>query len=91
MHFAIFELANLFVSFIAANIAQNLCSSRVDLNAVFPAFLLQRKAKFCTNPKVCNLWHKSGVRYMRTCQDCPPNYPWTGNTGISNSLANDEI
>lgn len=41
----------------------------------------------CRKPKVCNLWHKSGVRYMRTCQDCPPNYPWTGNTGISNSLA----
>ena len=49
--------------------------------------VLQRKAKFCTKPKVCNLWHKSGVRYMRTCQKCPPNYPWTGNTGISNSQA----
>ena len=22
----------------------------------------------CDKPKVCNLWHKSGVRYMRTCQ-----------------------
>jgi len=50
----------------------------------------KRKAKYCKNPKVCNLWHNSGVRYMRTCQECPPNYPWTGNTGISNSLA-DEI
>eukprot|EP00093_Oithona_nana_P007656 07656.XXX_165687_149673_1 [CDS] Oithona nana genome sequencing. len=49
----------------------------------------QRKAMFCTKPKVCNLWHKSGVRYMRTCQRCPPNYPWTGNTGISNSRSGD--
>ena len=27
--------------------------------------------------QVCNLWHKSGVRYMRTCQTCPSIYPWT--------------
>ncbi len=25
-------------------------------------------------------------RYMRTCQDCPEFYPWTGRTGIANSL-----
>jgi len=50
----------------------------------------KRKAKHCTHPQVCNLWHNSGVRYMRTCQECPPNYPWTGKTGISNSLANVE-
>jgi len=42
-------------------------------------------------PKVCNLWHNSGVRYMRTCQACPKNYPWTGNTGIFNSLADKPI
>ena len=53
-------------------------------------FIFQKKRKYCVNPKVCNLWHNSSVRYMRTCQECPPNYPWTGNTGISNSLA-DEI
>lgn len=40
----------------------------------------------CTSPKVCNLWHKSGVRYMRTCQTCPSIYPWTSRTGIANSL-----
>jgi len=40
----------------------------------------------CDKPKVCNLWHKSGVRYMRTCQECPDIYPWTGRTGIANSL-----
>lgn len=40
----------------------------------------------CDNPKVCNLWHKSGVRYMRTCQQCPSIYPWTGRTGVANSL-----
>jgi len=51
----------------------------------------RRKAKYCTTPRVCNLWHKSGVRYMRTCQDCPSTYPWTGNTGISNSKANDAL
>lgn len=39
----------------------------------------------CDKPKVCNLWHKSGVRYMRTCQQCPDIYPWTGRTGIANS------
>lgn len=39
----------------------------------------------CDKPKVCNLWHKSGVRYMRTCQRCPDIYPWTGRTGIANS------
>lgn len=36
----------------------------------------------CPRPKVCNLWHKSGVRYMRTCQKCPDVYPWTGKTGV---------
>ncbi|CAL8113684.1 unnamed protein product [Orchesella dallaii] len=42
----------------------------------------------CNHPKVCNLWHKSGVRYMKTCQSCPQQYPWTGNTGVpySNSI-----
>ena len=25
-------------------------------------------------------------RYMRTCQECPEIYPWTGRTGIANSL-----
>ena len=44
------------------------------------------RPKRCNNSKVCNLWHKSGVRYMRTCQPCPEIYPWTGNTGITNSL-----
>jgi len=39
----------------------------------------------CSSPKVCNLWHKSGVRYMRTCQTCPSIYPWTSRTGIANS------
>jgi len=43
----------------------------------------------CDNPKVCNLWHKSGVRYMRTCQQCPSIYPWTGRTGVANSLVDD--
>lgn len=35
----------------------------------------QDRPKRCNNPKVCNLWHKSGVRYMRTCQPCPDRYP----------------
>ncbi|XP_053618934.1 uncharacterized protein Cda5 isoform X6 [Plodia interpunctella] len=43
------------------------------------------RPKKCNNPKVCNLWHKSGVRYMRTCQPCPEVYPWTGKTGIRSS------
>ncbi|XP_026758821.2 uncharacterized protein LOC113518216 [Galleria mellonella] len=45
----------------------------------------QDRPKKCNNPKVCNLWHKSGVRYMRTCQPCPEIYPWTGKTGIRSS------
>ncbi|KAJ8980638.1 hypothetical protein NQ317_017934 [Molorchus minor] len=45
----------------------------------------------CNNPKVCNLWHKSGVRYMRTCQPCPDIYPWTGNTGIRSSRIDNDI
>nr|XP_032529041.1 uncharacterized protein LOC116779016 isoform X4 [Danaus plexippus plexippus] len=49
------------------------------------------RPKKCNNPKVCNLWHKSGVRYMRTCQPCPPIYPWTGKTGISSSRIDNEI
>jgi len=49
----------------------------------------KKKREYCVNPKVCNLWHNSSVRYMRTCQECPANYPWTGNTGISNSVANE--
>ncbi|XP_043214423.1 mucin-5AC-like isoform X5 [Amphibalanus amphitrite] len=37
----------------------------------------------CTKARKCNLWHKSGVRYMNTCQPCPEKYPWTGKTGVS--------
>jgi hypothetical protein len=48
----------------------------------------QDRPERCNHPKVCNLWHKSGVRYMKTCQTCPQQYPWTGNTGVpfTNSL-----
>ncbi|XP_049833075.1 uncharacterized protein LOC126274364 isoform X12 [Schistocerca gregaria] len=49
------------------------------------------RPKKCNNPKVCNLWHKSGVRYMRTCQACPEVYPWTGKTGVKNSRIDNEI
>lgn len=49
----------------------------------------QNRPPRCDNPKVCNLWHKSGVRYMRTCQKCPSIYPWTSRTGIANSLVDD--
>ncbi|XP_042880930.1 histone-lysine N-methyltransferase 2D-like isoform X9 [Penaeus japonicus] len=42
--------------------------------------------KRCTSTKVCNVWHKGGVRYMRTCQQCPEKYPWTGNTGVNSPL-----
>ncbi|XP_071532563.1 uncharacterized protein Cda5 isoform X8 [Panulirus ornatus] len=40
----------------------------------------------CTTKNVCNVWHKGGVRYMRTCQQCPETYPWTGNTGVRSPL-----
>ncbi|XP_039760431.1 uncharacterized protein LOC120634100 [Pararge aegeria] len=49
------------------------------------------RPKKCNNAKVCNLWHKSGVRYMRTCQPCPEIYPWTGKTGIRSSKIDHEI
>lgn len=49
------------------------------------------RPKKCNNPKVCNLWHKSGVRYMRTCQPCPDVYPWTGKSGVRNSRVDNEI
>ncbi|XP_044741518.1 uncharacterized protein LOC123302590 isoform X2 [Chrysoperla carnea] len=49
------------------------------------------RPKKCNNPKVCNLWHKSGVRYMRTCQPCPDIYPWTGKTGIKSSRIDNDI
>uniref|UniRef100_A0A182SXZ1 NodB homology domain-containing protein n=1 Tax=Anopheles maculatus TaxID=74869 RepID=A0A182SXZ1_9DIPT len=49
------------------------------------------RPKRCNNPKVCNLWHKSGVRYMRTCQPCPDIYPWTGKTGIRSSRIDNDI
>ncbi|CAH0562127.1 unnamed protein product [Brassicogethes aeneus] len=49
------------------------------------------RPKRCNNPKVCNLWHKSGVRYMRTCQPCPEIYPWTGKTGIQSSKIDNDI
>ncbi|KAK9890274.1 hypothetical protein WA026_010382 [Henosepilachna vigintioctopunctata] len=49
------------------------------------------RPKRCNNPKVCNLWHKSGVRYMRTCQPCPEIYPWTGNSGIRSSRIDNDI
>ena len=48
--------------------------------------LFQNRPPRCDKPRVCNLWHKSGVRYMRTCQRCPDIYPWTGRTGVANSL-----
>lgn len=51
----------------------------------------QDRPKRCNNPKVCNLWHKSGVRYMRTCQPCPDIYPWTGKTGIRSSRIDNDI
>ena len=37
---------------------------------------------FCSQ-HLCNLMIS---RYMRTCQECPEIYPWTGRTGIANSL-----
>ncbi|XP_037032249.1 mucin-5AC isoform X2 [Bradysia coprophila] len=49
------------------------------------------RPKRCNNPKVCNLWHKSGVRYMRTCQPCPEIYPWTGKTGIRSSRVDNDV
>ncbi|XP_033226362.1 uncharacterized protein LOC117178918 [Belonocnema kinseyi] len=51
----------------------------------------QDRPKKCNNAKVCNLWHKSGVRYMKTCQPCPDIYPWTGKTGIRSSRIDNEI
>ncbi|XP_008216281.1 uncharacterized protein LOC100120260 isoform X2 [Nasonia vitripennis] len=51
----------------------------------------QDRPKKCNNPKVCNLWHKSGVRYMKTCQACPDIYPWTGKTGIRSSRIDNDI
>ncbi|XP_031627349.1 uncharacterized protein LOC116343441 isoform X2 [Contarinia nasturtii] len=51
----------------------------------------QDRPKRCNNPKVCNLWHKSGVRYMRTCQPCPEIYPWTGKSGIRSSRVDNDI
>jgi hypothetical protein len=49
------------------------------------------RPKRCNNPKVCNLWHKSGVRYMRTCQPCPEIYPWTGKSGIKSSRIDHDL
>ncbi|KAK0182632.1 hypothetical protein PV327_000748 [Microctonus hyperodae] len=49
------------------------------------------RPKKCNNSKLCNLWHKSGVRYMRTCQPCPDIYPWTGKTGIRSSRFDNDI
>ncbi|CAG0915709.1 unnamed protein product [Notodromas monacha] len=37
----------------------------------------------CARAQVCNVWHNTGVRYMKTCQACPAKYPWTGNTGVT--------
>lgn len=50
----------------------------------------QERPKRCNNPKVCNLWHKSGVRYLKTCQPCPDVYPWTGKTGVKNSRVDND-
>ncbi|XP_021940723.1 uncharacterized protein LOC110840185 [Zootermopsis nevadensis] len=59
----------------------------------FPPFQCNypERPRRCNSPKVCNLWHKSGVRYMRTCQPCPDVYPWTGKTGVRNSRVDNEI
>lgn len=53
------------------------CSSARNLNSRPPR---------CNSPRVCNLWHKSGVRYLKTCQSCPEKFPWTGNTGVLSPL-----
>ena len=39
------------------------------------------KTESCLNPRVCNVRHKSELRFMKTCQPCPKSYPWVGNTG----------
>jgi len=49
------------------------------------------RPKRCNTAKVCNLWHKSGVRYMRTCQPCPEIYPWTGKSGIKSSRVDHDL
>ncbi|XP_046674154.1 putative mediator of RNA polymerase II transcription subunit 26 isoform X2 [Homalodisca vitripennis] len=64
--------------------------SRLNSFAPFQCNYPERPRR-CNNPKVCNLWHKSGVRYMRTCQPCPDIYPWTGKTGVRNSRVDNEI
>ncbi|XP_023236929.1 uncharacterized protein LOC111636008 isoform X2 [Centruroides sculpturatus] len=30
----------------------------------------------CPHPTVCSVWYQGGVRYMKTCQPCPTEYPW---------------
>jgi hypothetical protein len=46
----------------------------------------ENRPERCSHARVCNLWHKSGVRYMKTCQVCPETYPWTGQTGVPFTL-----
>lgn len=59
---------------------------RIHPNSYFLSSFPQERPKRCNAPKVCNAWHKSGVRYMRTCQPCPEVFPWTGKTGVRNAF-----
>lgn len=44
------------------------------------------KYSACNHASVCNLKHKSGTRFMKTCMGCPKNYPWLKNTHFPESL-----
>lgn len=44
----------------------------------------------CHNPGVCNVNHKDGTRFLKTCQPCPSFYPWLGKTGW-NELRGDSL
>lgn len=35
----------------------------------------------CSAPHTCKVKFRSEVRTLRTCQQCPKSYPWTGNNG----------
>ena len=41
-----------------------------------------RPARCTSGKNSCNVRHKTGARFMKTCQACPDVYPWTGKTGV---------
>lgn len=47
---------------------------------------LSERPPLCKAPHTCKVKFRSEMRTLRTCQQCPRRYPWTGNNGLEEEL-----